>query len=105
MMGEGQEGMSDNSQNQQNGSNSSSANNDEASQKSGSAQSQYDQTPIMQTGYSQQQQQQQGQVIEGDDRKIPGQTVQTPGTESGTAWGQGEGQTNYQPPDRETPSH
>ena len=101
----GQQNMPADSQNQPAGSNSSSANNDEASRKSGSAQSQYAQTPVMQTGYSQQQQQQQGQVLQGGDEQIPGQTVQTPGTESGTAWGQGEDQTNYQPPDRETPSH
>src|SRR5579863_3777992 len=99
-----QQNTSADSQNQQDGSNSSSTNNDEASRKSGSAQSQYEQTPIMQTGYGQQQQQQQGQVLEGDDGKIPGQRVQTPGTESGTAWGQGEDQANYQPPVKRHPT-
>ena len=84
MMGGNQQGMSNGSQNQQSDS---------------------DQSPVMQTGYTQQQQQQQGQVLQGGDKQVPGQTVQTPGTQSGTAWSQGEDQTNYQPPDRETPSH
>lgn len=69
-----------------------------------SAESQYDQ-PVMQTGYSQEQQQQPGRILEGDDEKVPGQRVQTPGTQSGGAWSQGEDQTNYQSPDRKTPSH
>ncbi len=106
MMGDGQDSQQNTPadlQNQQNGSSQSQVNN--SSQQYSTAQTQNDQKPGMQTGYSQQQQQQQGQVLEGGDKKIPGQTVQTPGTESGTAWGQGEDQANYQPPDRETPSH
>lgn len=106
MMGDNQGGQQNtpaDSQNQQDGSNQSQVNN--PSQQYGPAQSQNDQTPNMQTGYSQQQQQQPGQVLDGGDKKIPGQTVQTPGTQTGGAWGQGEDQINYQPPDRETPSH
>jgi hypothetical protein len=99
--GSGQQSMSNGSQNQQN--NSDQAQTSDPSQRFRSAESQYDQ-PIMQTGYGQQQQQQ-GDVLDSGDEKVPGQKVQTPGTEAGTAWSQGEDQTNYQPPDRETPSH
>lgn len=76
-----------------------------AQQRAASQQSQYNQTPIMQTGYEQQEAQQQGNVLDGDDQPVPGQKVQTPGTQGGTAWGQGETDLNYQPPNRETPSH
>lgn len=76
-----------------------------AQQRAASNQSQYNQTPIMQTGYEKQEVQQQGKVLDGTDQPVPGQTVQTPGTQGGTAWGQGESQENYQPPDRENPSH
>lgn len=99
--GNGQQNMSDGSQNQQN--NSDSSQTADSTQRFRSAESQYDQ-PVMQTGYDQQQQQQ-GKVLQGGDQQVPGQTVQTPGTQSGGAWSQGEDQTNYQPPDRETPSH
>lgn len=101
IMGSGQQNMSNGSQNQQN--NSDQSQTSDPSQRFRSAESQYDQ-PVMQTGYGQQQQQQ-GNVLDGDDEQVPGQKVQTPGTESGTAWSQGQDQTNYQPPDRETPSH
>ncbi len=94
--------MSNGSQDQQNNTDSSQPS--DPTQRFRSAESQYDQ-PVMQTGYAQQQQQQQGKVLEGGDQQVPGQTVQTPGTQSGGAWSQGEDQTNYQPPDRETPSH
>lgn len=100
--GQNQQNMSNGSQNQQN--NADQAQNTDPSQRFRSAESQYDQ-PVMQTGYSQEQQQQPGKVLEGGDEKVPGQKVQTPGTQSGGAWSQGEDQTNYQPPDRETPSH
>lgn len=76
-----------------------------AQQQAASMQSQYNQTPIMQTGYERQEAEQQGQVLEGGDKPVPGQKVQTPGTQGGTAWGQGETDLNYQPPNRETPSH
>jgi hypothetical protein len=94
--------MGSGGQNQQN--NVDQAQNTDPSQRFRSAESQYDQ-PVMQTGYSQEQQQQPGKILEGGDEKVPGQKVQTPGTQSGGAWSQGEDQTNYQPPDRETPSH
>lgn len=100
--GQNSQSMSNGSQNPQNNSDQAQVN--DPSQRFRSAESQYDQT-VMQTGYSQQQQQQQGKILEGDDERIPGQKVQTPGTQSGGAWSQGEDQTNYQPPDRETPSH
>ncbi|HVB23911.1 MAG TPA: hypothetical protein VNG51_18390 [Ktedonobacteraceae bacterium] len=94
--------MGSGGQNQQNNSEQSQAN--DSSQRFRSAESQYDQ-PVMQTGYSQEQQQQPGRILEGDDEKVPGQRVQTPGTQSGGAWSQGDDQTNYQSPDRKTPSH
>lgn len=100
--GQNSQSMSNGSQNPQKNSDQAQVN--DPSQRFRSAESQYDQT-VMQTGYSQQQQQQQGKILEGDDERIPGQKVQTPGTQSGGAWSQGEDQTNYQPPDRETPSH
>ncbi len=100
--GQNQQNMSNGSQTQQNNADQSQAS--DPSQRFRSAESQYDQ-PVMQTGYSQQQQQQTGKVLEGDDEQVPGQKVQTPGTQTAGAWGQGEDQTNYQPPDRETPSH
>ena len=88
----------------QNRQNSSEPSQNDSSQQFRSAESQYDQ-PVMQTGYSQEQQQQPGRILEGGDEKVPGQRVQTPGTQSGGAWSQGEDQTNYQSPDRKTPSH
>ncbi len=100
--GQNQQNASNGSQNQQINSDQSQVS--DPSQRFRSAESQYDQ-PVMQTGYSQQQQQQPGKVLESGDEKVPGQKVQTPGTQSGGAWSQGEDQTNYQPPDRETPSH
>ena len=100
--GQNQQNMSNGSQNQQN--NADQSQTSDSSQRFRSAESQYDQ-PVMQTGYSQEQQQQQGKVLQAGDEKVPGQKVQTPGTQSGGAWSQGEDQTNYQPPDWETPSH
>ena len=100
--GQNQQNMSNGSQNQQNNADQSQAN--DPSQRFRSAESQYDQ-PVMQTGYSQEQQQQPGKILEAGDEKVPGQKVQTPGTQSGGAWSQGEDQTNYQSPDRKSPSH
>ncbi len=100
--GQSQQNMSNGSQHQQNDANQ--AQTSDQSQRFRSAESQYDQ-PVMQTGYSQEQQQQPGKVLEGSDKKVPGQKVQTPGTQSGGANSQGEDQTNYQPPDKEMPSH
>jgi hypothetical protein len=100
--GQNRQNISNGSQNQQN--NADQAQGTDSSQRFRSAESQYDQ-PIMQTGYSQEQQQQPGKVLESGDEQVPGQKVQTPGTQSGGAWSQGEDQANYQPPDRETPSH